>query len=251
MNSPVKYQAWEAQKAAYMKATANWVDPLTEELIPHTFRTEEEGETIPAYVRLPVTASRQKPVPTMLLITGLDGYRPDNTQRSYEFVRHGWGVVIVEIPGTADSPADPKDPKSPDRLWDSVFKWMGEKGVFDMKSVVAWGLSCGGYYAVRIAHTHQKHLKGSVAQGAGVHHFFSEAWLRKADDHEYPFEYDSCLWKQTMGWVANEPLASTRRWHRNLATTPPRISSRARRRSFPWFQLASCRSLLVVCCSLT
>lgn len=188
MNSPIKYQAWEAQKAAYLKATANWVDPLTEELIPHTFRTEEEGEHIPVYVRVPVTASAAKPVPTMLLITGLDGYRPDNTQRSYEFVSRGWGVVIVEIPGTADSPADAKDPSSPDRLWDSVFKWMRERKIFDMKSVVSWGLSCGGYYAVRIAHTHAKQLKGSVAQGAGVHHFFGEGWLRKADDHEYPFE---------------------------------------------------------------
>ena len=189
MNSPVKNKAWEAQKAAYMKATRNWVDPLTEELIPHTFRTEEEGEHIPVYVRVPVTASKEHPVPTILLITGLDGYRPDNTQRSYEFVRRGWGVVIAEIPGTADCPADAKDPSSPDRLWDSIFKWMREQKIFDMKTVVSWGLSCGGYYAVRIAHTHAKQLKGSVAQGAGVHHFFSEQWLRKADDHEYPFEF--------------------------------------------------------------
>ncbi|CAF9922191.1 MAG: hypothetical protein HETSPECPRED_004991 [Heterodermia speciosa] len=205
MNSPIKYQAWEAQKAAYLKATANWVDPLTEELIPHTFRTEEEGEHIPVYVRVPVTASAAKPVPTMLLITGLDGYRPDNTQRSYEFVSRGWGVVIVEIPGTADSPADAKDPSSPDRLWDSVFKWMRERKIFDMKSVVSWGLSCGGYYAVRIAHTHAKQLKGSVAQGAGVHHFFGEGWLRKADDHEYPFDLSPAL-AQKYGYSSPEEL---------------------------------------------
>lgn len=184
----VKSKAWEAQKETYLKATQHWVDPLTEENVPHTFRSEEEGETIPIYVRTPINASAQNPVPTMLLITGLDGYRPDNTQRSYEFVSRGWAVVIAEIPGTADCPADPKDPSSPDRLWDSIFTWMASKKIFDMKTVVAWGLSAGGYYAVRIAHTHAKKLKGSVAQGAGVHHFFDEQWLRKADDHEYPFE---------------------------------------------------------------
>lgn len=188
MNSAVKNKAWEAQKSAYMAATRNWIDPLTEEHIPHIHKTEHEGATIPVYVRTPVTASAKNPIPTMLLITGLDGYRPDNTQRSYEFISRGWAVVIVEIPGTADCPADPKDPSSPDRLWDSIFSWMQDKKIFDMKTVVAWGLSCGGYYAVRIAHTHAKQLKGSVAQGAGIHDFFNEQWLRKADDHEYPFE---------------------------------------------------------------
>ncbi|KAI9848237.1 MAG: hypothetical protein M1830_007301, partial [Pleopsidium flavum] len=56
-----------------------------------------------------------------------------------------------------------------------------------MTKVVAWGLSTGGYYAVRIAHTHKEKLRGSVAQRAGVHHFFDRQWLKRADDHEYPF----------------------------------------------------------------
>ncbi|KAI9814565.1 MAG: hypothetical protein M1827_003120 [Pycnora praestabilis] len=193
MNSPVKWKAWEAQKAAYMKAATKWAEPVHEELIPHTAGTGTDGPTVPLYVRLPSTASAENPVPTILLITGLDGYRPDNTQRSYEFVRRGWGCVIAEIPGTADSPADPKDAKSPDRLWDSVLDWMGKERVFDMGKVVAWGLSCGGYYAVRIAHTHKERLRGSVAQGAGVHHFFDRQWLAKADDHEYPFDLNPAL----------------------------------------------------------
>lgn len=188
MNSPVKWKAFEAQKEAYMRAASIWTDPIYEERIPHVAASGADGSTIPVYVRVPSSASRGCPVPTILLITGLDGYRPDNTQRSYEFVRRGWGCVMAEIPGTADCPADPKDPKSPDRLYDSIFSWMGKKGIFDMANVVAWGLSTGGYYAVRIAHTHKERLKGSVAQGAGIHHFFDRHWLDKADDHEYPFE---------------------------------------------------------------
>lgn len=100
----------------------------------------------------------------------------------------GWGVVIAVISGRTDCPADARDPSSPDRLWNSIFKWMSEQKIFDMKTTISWGLSCGGYYAVRIAHTHAKQLKGSMAQGAGVHHLLSEQWLRKADYHEYPFE---------------------------------------------------------------
>lgn len=188
MNSPVKQEAWEAQKASYMKAAGGWTDPIQERLIPHTAASGADGPSIPLYFRVPSTATIENPVPTILLITGLDGYRPDNTQRTYEFLKRGWGCVIAEVPGTADCPADPKDPQSPDRLWDSVLDWMEKEGVFDMGSVVAWGLSTGGYYAARMAHTHEKRLKGAVAHGAGVHHCFDRKWLEKADYHEYPFE---------------------------------------------------------------
>jgi len=172
MNSAVKWKAWEVQKAAYMRAVSGWADPVHEELIPHMAASGADRPTIPVYARVPSSASLENPVPTILLITGLDGYRPDNTQRSYEFLKKGWSCVIAEIPGTADCPADPKDPKSPDRLWDFILEWMGKKGTFDMKKVVAWGLSTGGYYAVRIAHTHKERLRGSVVQSVGVHHFF-------------------------------------------------------------------------------
>jgi pimeloyl-ACP methyl ester carboxylesterase len=97
--------------------------------------------------------------------------------------------VVVEIPGTADCPADSADPESPDRLWSSLLDWMEEDGRFDMARVAVWGLSSGGYYAVRIAHTHRERLAGCVAQGAGTHWFFHPEWLDKADGHEYPFEY--------------------------------------------------------------
>ncbi|KAI4130155.1 MAG: hypothetical protein LQ338_001863 [Usnochroma carphineum] len=205
LNSPIKRQAFEAQKSAYLSATQHWIDPMLEEAIPHTSRAETDGDTIPLYVRVPVTATAKAPVPTVLLITGLDGYRPDNTQRTHEFLARGWATVIAEIPGTADCPADPKDAKSPERLWDSIFKWMGERKVFDMKNVVAWGLSCGGYYAARIAHTHAKRLRGAVAQGAGVHYAFDEGWLRRADGHEYPFDLTPAL-AQKFGYDTVEDL---------------------------------------------
>ena len=187
MNSDVKWRAFEAQKAAYMMATAAWVDPIEEIFIPHDFRQGADKEEIPVYVRLPSKASKSNPAPTVLLLTGLDGHRPDNTQRTHEFLNRGWACVIAEIPGTADCPADPKDPKSPDRLWDSIFAWMTRRNVFDMSRVCVWGLSAGGYYAIRIAHTHHGHLVGSVAQGAGAHLFFSKEWLEHVDNHEYPF----------------------------------------------------------------
>ena len=57
----------------------------------------------------------------------------------------------------------------------------------DPRKVIAWGLSAGGYYAIRVAHTHMSRLAGCCGQGAGTHHQFGKEWLDHADDHEYPF----------------------------------------------------------------
>ncbi|RFU27821.1 hypothetical protein B7463_g8519, partial [Scytalidium lignicola] len=188
INSETKRIAFEYQKIAYMKAVNSWIDPIREVQIPYIAASGSNRVGFPIYVRVPSTASSNKPVPVVILITGLDGYRPDNTQRSHEFLKRGWASVIVEIPGTADSAADPRDVMSPDRVWDRVFEWMDQQHTFDINRVVAWGLSMGGYYAVRIAHTHKARLRGVIAQGAGVHHFFDREWLDKVDDHEYPFD---------------------------------------------------------------
>lgn len=161
---------------------------LKEEIIPHTHATGRDGAHIPIYVRLPEEASASNRVPVVLLMTGLDGYRPDNSQRAHEIINRGWAAVIVEIPGTADCPADPADPESADRLWDSVLEYMGSRAEFDMRRVAVWGLSAGGFYAIRASATHSEKFAGCVAHGAGSHHFLGEEWLSRVNDHEYPFE---------------------------------------------------------------
>jgi dienelactone hydrolase len=188
VSCPEKWKAWQMQKDVYIKAGRSWTSPVAEVDIPHVHKKGTDRGTIPVYVRVPEGLPAGKKSPSVLLITGLDGYRPDNTVRCNEFLSRGWGVVVAEIPGTADCPADPADPNSPDRLWDSVFAWMEKDGRFDMSHVLVWGLSAGGYYAIRIAHTHKERLRGSVAQGAGCHHFYDREWLERADGHEYPFQ---------------------------------------------------------------
>ena len=188
INSDVKKEAYEAQKNAYIKGASLFDCPITDVSIPHTAGTEkDEGKEIPLYIRIPQGASKSKPCPAVILMCGLDGHRPDNTVRSDEFLARGWASVIVDIPGTADCPADRTDASSPDRLWTSILDWMEKEGVYDMKKVMCWGLSAGGHNAIRAAHTHAKRLAGAVGQGAGTHHFFSRAWLEKAKDHEYPW----------------------------------------------------------------
>ncbi|KAK4133471.1 alpha/beta-hydrolase [Trichocladium antarcticum] len=191
---PAKWAAWEAQKRVYARAGRGWPCPLEEALEEEEEEEEEGGGGMPVYVRVPrARVDGPEKVPVVVLMTGLDGYRPDNTGRCEEFLQRGWASVVVEIPGTADCPADSADPESPDRLWTTLLEWMGEDGRFDMRRVMVWGLSSGGYYAVRIAHTHKDQLIGCVAQGAGCHHFYDPEWLAKADGHEYPFQLSPAM----------------------------------------------------------
>ncbi|KAK0896142.1 hypothetical protein LTS16_024139 [Friedmanniomyces endolithicus] len=170
INSEVKREAYAAQKTAYMKAAALFETPIEDISIPHTAGTsQDEGKKIPLYIRVPKTASKDKPCPSVILMCGLDGHRPDNTTRSDEFLARGWASIIVDIPGTADCPAARQDATSPDRLWTSILDWMAAQGVYDMRKVMCWGLSAGGHNAVRAAHTHAKRLCGA------------------AKDHEYPW----------------------------------------------------------------
>ena len=187
INSDVKREVYEAQKRAYIKAASLFECPIKDVVIPHTAGNESDAKEVPLYVRLPSGTSKEKPCPAILLMCGLDGHRPDNTTRSDEFTARGWASVIADIPGTADCPADRRDPKSADRLWTSVLDWMQSQEHFDMKRIICWGLSAGGHNAVRAAHTHASRLAGAIGQGAGTHHFFSRAWLEKAKDHEYPW----------------------------------------------------------------
>jgi hypothetical protein len=133
------------QKEVYMKAASKWEFPVKEINIPFTLREGQDRESIPLYVRVPkLERGGNEKVPVVLLMTGLDGSRPDNTERSNEFLSRGWGCIIVEIPGTGDCPSDPSDPKSGDRLWSTILDWMEGEGGFDMRRVMVWGLSTGG-----------------------------------------------------------------------------------------------------------
>lgn len=184
----IKWEAYRRQKSLYLKAASRWTIPVQEVMLPIVTKdgTALPGE-IPSYVRLSKEATQGKPGPTMILFTGLDGHRPDNTTRLDEFHSRGWSAIVLDIPGTADCPFDAGDPTSTEQLLDSVFTYLHQQVWCDKKRVVMWGLSAGGYHAARGAHTHARYLAGSVAQGAGVHYQFSSDWADASEVREYPF----------------------------------------------------------------
>ena len=132
----------------------------------------------------------------MLFICGLDAYRTDHTPRTQEHVDRGFATISFEIPGTADCPAAPNDPTSPDRLMSSILDWVASNATaysFDASKIFARAVSMGGYYAMRVAHTHADRLFAVVAQGGGCHHMFDREWIRFQNQMEYPFALSDAL----------------------------------------------------------
>jgi pimeloyl-ACP methyl ester carboxylesterase len=78
----------------------------------------------------------------------------------------------------------------------SVIGWVNAnagKYEFDEKKIIARGISTGGYYAFRLAHTHADRLLAVLAQGGGCHHMFDGAWIEAQNQMEYPFALADAL----------------------------------------------------------
>lgn len=187
-----------------MKGAELWDVPIKEVIVPFKDAANGDDKSIPLYVRTPATATIEKPVPVILLITGLDGHRPDNSERTDDFIKRGWATVICDIPGVADCPSNKRDPLAPERLFTTILDYIKSVHEFNARKVIAWGLSAGGYYAIRLAHTHANRLAGAVGHGAGrldmeavivnhltevsgTHHYIGPEWLSHVHHHEYPF----------------------------------------------------------------
>ncbi|CAN8100973.1 unnamed protein product [Discula destructiva] len=185
--------AWELGKEVFYRGADLMKNPIREVLIPHTHRIDNEGSQIPVNFLLPPNASPLIPAPVVIIMTGLDGYRTELAVWQEGWLQKGVATVVVEIPGTGDSPAASSDPSSPDRQWSSVLDWIDQQAELDNQRIVVWGFSTGGLYALRIAHTHAGRLLGSVSLGGGAHHMFDREWLEKVNKLEYPFDLADTL----------------------------------------------------------
>ena len=65
---------------------------------------------------------------------------------------------------------------------------MDGQDMLDKEKRVVHSLSTGGFYGMRIAHTHRERLVGAVSQGGWCHRIFEREWLDAVDHLEYAFE---------------------------------------------------------------
>ncbi|KAI1364574.1 Alpha/Beta hydrolase protein [Xylaria arbuscula] len=180
--------AWKRGKEAALAGLELQKYPMIEVEIPHVHAANGDGTVLPGYYHLPENASEASKVPLVIIFTGLDGYRTELAVWKDGWAELGVALLVLEIPGTGDNPGVPSDPESPDRVWSSMFEWISQQTAIDETKIVNWGFSTGGYYSIRLAHTHPNKLKGVVALGGGCHHMFDPAWLNAVNTLEYPFD---------------------------------------------------------------
>ena len=215
--SALSQQAWEHGKAAYEQAGLLLDPPSVAVDIPFTHADVSAGDLdvpIPAYLRLPTGDRPEQGWPVLLFICGLDAYRTDHTPRTQAHVEHGFATLSFEIPGTGDCPAEPNDPASPDRLMSSILDWVDTHAAhfkFDPSKIAARGISTGGYYAFRVAHTHADRLFAVVAQGGGCHHMFDAEWISAQNQMEYPFALADAL-AYKFGYRDTDPATALARY---------------------------------------
>jgi pimeloyl-ACP methyl ester carboxylesterase len=171
-----------------LKGEIGQYPPIHEVLVPHNHRLAHEQSAIPIFHQLPAGASEENPVPAVIILTGLDGYRTELAVWAEGWRRNNVAFICMEIPGTGDCPADAKDPTSPDRLFTSLLEWIDAQEAIDTKKLCVWAFSTGGYYAIRLAHTHPDRFAGVIALGGGCHYMFDPKWLNEVNHLEYPFE---------------------------------------------------------------
>lgn len=191
--SDVQREAWARGKEVCIKGLGIREHPVHEVRIPHVHGLASEGKEIPVYHLVPDSASASSPAPLLIIFTGLDGYRTELAVWMEGFRRIGVASLVLEIPGTGDCPATPSDPTSPDRLYSSLLDWVAAQPALDAQKTAIWAFSTGGYYAIRVAHTHASRLAGVVALGGGCHHMFDPLWLSSVNHLEYPFDLANTL----------------------------------------------------------
>ena len=220
--SPQSELAWRLGKAAYEKGGKLLTPPSVGVEVPFTHCDPAAGDAplpIQAYLRVPKGSNPKDGWPVVLFLCGLDAYKTDHTPRTQEHVDRGCATLSFEIPGTGDCPAAPSDPESPDRLMSSVLDWIKGSAVglgLNPTRIVARGISTGGYYAMRIAHTHADQLFAVVAQGGGCHHMFDPTWIDAQKQMEYPFQLAEAL-AYKFGFREGDALSSYRQQARKFS----------------------------------
>jgi hypothetical protein len=206
-NSPSKKAAYEKSKDMFLAAAKHFDVPVERVEMPFHGKPGE-GKVVIGHFRKP---PRPGKLPVLLAWGGLDYYKEDAADLFAPVLDKGAATLTIDIPGTADAPVLAS--ADAERMWDAAFTWIRSRDDLDPIRVVGWGLSTGGYWAAKVAHTHAELFSGVVDHGGCAHYTFQPEWIEKAQFGTYPFELAETL-ASTLGlntfedWVDNAPKLS-------------------------------------------
>lgn len=151
--SPEKTRAWTLAQEAFTQHGKLMDPPVQVVRIPF------EGREIVGLLREPKS---DHPLPIVITIGGLDGWRDDMVGRMASLPEHGFAYIAVDLPGTGDAPL--KGRPGSERIYSRVIDWIEQQPRFDKSRIFVHGSSFGGYWAAVLAVTEAKRLRGVVDQ---------------------------------------------------------------------------------------
>jgi len=108
---------------------------------------------------------------------GVDAWKEESYLRGRFLRESGIATIHVDMPGVGEAPvlAGP----DAERMWDPIFDWLDEND-FDSSRIGLLGLSFGGYWATKLAHTHRDRVHAAVNWGGGIHLTFQKSWQERS-----------------------------------------------------------------------
>jgi esterase FrsA len=168
-NSPKKKEAYKKGLDAFLQY-GSYLKPKLE-----VVRIPFAGKEIVGYLRLP---DGPLPAPLVYLVTALDSRKEEWAVRNGIYLSQGIGIFITDMPGTGQAPilGEP----NAERMFSRVLDYFKTRQEIDYNRIAFYGGSWSGYWAAKMAIVEKDRLKAVVAQGVGVHHYFTPEWQRKA-----------------------------------------------------------------------
>jgi dipeptidyl aminopeptidase/acylaminoacyl peptidase len=169
-NHPAKERQYERAREFFLKAVSLDDPPVTRVTVP------VDGAELPFYVLRPAGVERP---PVVMVWGGIDTWKEEMYERTGTLFRSkGYAVLLLDMPGVGESPVLAS--RDAERQWTPVFDWLAEQDDLDATRVAAVGASFGGYWAMKLAHTHRERLRCAVNWAGGVHITFTPEWQERS-----------------------------------------------------------------------
>ncbi len=180
------------KKAAYLRCNENYLkasryfEPAVERVeMPFQGRADE-GTTI---VRLLQKPTGEDPLPVLATWGGIDTFKED--RRGTPYLQRNIAMLAIDMPGIGEAPIYGSE--DAERMWNGVFDWIESRNDLDSRRVGVLGLSTGGYWATKLAHTHKDRIRAAINHGGCAHFAFQAEWIDKSQHGEYPLEFAETL----------------------------------------------------------
>lgn len=172
-NTPAKKAAYRSSVDNYVKASHYFDPPLERVVIQFTGR-KGEGKEITVYLRKPKGFERP---PVLINHAGVDVFKEEQCLVEPAFWERGIATLSMDMAGTGESPISGS--LDAERIYDPVITYLQNRSDIDGSRIGMMGMSFGGYWVTKIAHTELKRLIAAVCWGGGVHYTFQPDWQYK------------------------------------------------------------------------